>query len=126
MKINKRTRLVVLLFTFLILISSKIFCVPADPNPIKFKQPNGTFVTILLKGDENFHWAESMDGYILLRNEYGGWEYAIQDSLGNLTYSGFLAKEIRKRSCRDKRMLRRIPKGLPFSPKQITKKGLPE
>lgn len=88
--------------------------IPADPDPIKFKQPDGTIVTILLKGDENIHWAESLDGYTLMRNGKGGWDYAVLDSSDDLTCSGFQAKEIRKRTCREKRMLRRIPKRLSF------------
>lgn len=107
------------LLAFFFLISSMVYGVPADPNPIRVKQPNGSYVTIVLKGDEHIHWAESMDGYTLLRNVEGGWEYAVLDSSGDLTCSGFLAKEIWKRSCREKKMLKRIPKKLFFSAKQI-------
>ena len=122
MTIKNKTHFVIILLGFYFLMSSMAFAVPADPNPIKFKQPDGSFVTILLKGDEHLRWAESMDGYTLMRDGNGGWEYAVLDSIGDLTCSGFLAKEIRKRSCREKRMLRPIPKKLFFSPKQISKR----
>jgi len=122
MIINKLTQSAFALLAFLFLISSMAFGIPADPNPIKFTQPDGSVVTILLKGDENIHWAESLDGYTLIGNGNGGWDYAVLNSSGDLTCSGFFAKEIRKRSCREKRMLRRIPKKLNFSTKQINDK----
>jgi hypothetical protein len=122
MRFNNLTQPTIVLLALLFLTIIMAFRVPADPNPIKFRQPDGSIVTILLKGDENIHWAESLDGYTLLRNESGGWEYALIDSSGKLVCSGFLVKEIRKRTSREKRMLKCIPKKLNFSSKQINNK----
>jgi hypothetical protein len=122
MKSNNKTIVVKIVFCFILLFPSMVMGAPADPNPIKVEQPNGSYVTIILKGDEHIHWAESEDGYTLLRNRNGGWDYAVLDSSGDLTCSGFLAKEIRKRTCWEKKLLKRIPKKLNFSPKQINNK----
>ena len=47
--------------------------VPAYPGPVKVTQPDGSTVTILLHGDENFHW---------ITNEFG--EYMERDNQGFL------------------------------------------
>lgn len=61
--------------------------VPAYPKPVKCTQPDGTIVTLILKGDECCHWAETPDGYTLLRDSENYWAYAMQDKNGNVTIS---------------------------------------
>ena len=36
--------------------------VPACPSPVEVVQPDGSVVTVTLKGDEHFNWAVSDDG----------------------------------------------------------------
>jgi len=43
--------------------------VPAYPKPIEYKQPDGTTVTLTLKGDEHLSWAVTPDDCTLLPNE---------------------------------------------------------
>ena len=38
---------------------------PAWPFPISVKQPDGTFRTVLLHGDEHHHWTTTLDGIVL-------------------------------------------------------------
>lgn len=66
---------------------SKAAAMPAYPKPISVMQPNGKSVTICLKGDEHLHWAQTTDGYTLLRNTEGYWSFARQDKKGNLVAS---------------------------------------
>ena len=95
--------------------------VPADPTPRKFTQPNGSVVTIILKGDERIHWAETTDGYTLLPNQKNGWVYAVLDSKGDMVPSKKLAKDPGERSIWQKIFLRKIKKGIFFSKSQIEK-----
>jgi len=88
---------------------------PADPTPIEFKQPDGTFVTIKLKGDEKMSWAETPDGYTLLCNDKGGWEYAIKDKAGNLKISGVLAHKVGQRTSVEVGLLKRLEKKAQYS-----------
>ena len=51
--------------------------IPAQPGKIRVQQPNGTYVTIELRGDEYSHTAYTEDGYPLLFNSQSQqYEYA--------------------------------------------------
>lgn len=60
---------------------------PAYPKPITVVQPDGRTITILQRGDERIHWAETTDGYTLLRDKQGYWAFARTDAKGNLSAS---------------------------------------
>jgi M6 family metalloprotease-like protein len=56
--------------------------VPANPAPSQVTQPDGTGIVILLKGDENAHWNETEDGYLIKRDEPTGvWHYVTESGL---------------------------------------------
>lgn len=93
--------------------------VPADPFPIKYTQPDGTEITLQLKGDERVHWAETTDGYTLLGNGKNGWEYAIPDKTGDLKASGVLGRDLNKRTAKEITLLRGVTKRIRFSPTQV-------
>ena len=102
----------------LLLHSLQCAAVSAYPFPFMYTQPDGTQVTITLKGDERAHWAETTDGYKLLNNGKDGWEYAVLNVDGDLQCSGRLAREVSKRSLRDKTLLGKTSKNIRFSQKQ--------
>ena len=106
----------VILFTVFI---SKTNAVPAYPYPIKYTQPDGSVITVQLKGDERVHWAESSDGYTLLSNGKNGWEYAVADQSGDIKASGILAREVGKRTVNELKMLKGVSKNIRFSSKQV-------
>lgn len=93
--------------------------VPADPGPITIKQPNGKTLTLVQKGDEYFHWAITLDGYTLVRDETQTWVYAMPDANGNLVSSGVIACNVEERSQEDRTFLKTISPGLFFSAEQI-------
>ncbi|MDR1226615.1 MAG: M6 family metalloprotease domain-containing protein, partial [Prevotellaceae bacterium] len=65
------------LISFLLLCTiNNIWGTPAFPYPINIVQQDGTNLTILLKGDEFFHWTETEDGSVIVRNNAGMFEYA--------------------------------------------------
>lgn len=94
--------------------------VPAYPYPVKFKQSDGTIVTVIMKGDEKVRWAESLDGYSLLYNSKGDFEYAIRDSRGDMIPSGILAKDEENRSAADRLFLSSIEKNITYSSDQVS------
>jgi hypothetical protein len=105
----------------LIGVHAQVNKVPATKKPIEYKQPDGTVLTIFLKGDEKLHWAETLDGYTLLSNKKGGYEYAKLDKYKNLIKSGKLAHEANKRTKKEAKYLMKISKGIQFSDAQIKK-----
>lgn len=124
MNTKKLTLILIVLFTSLAGIQAQISKAPANPKPIEFKQPDGTLLTIFLKGDERMHWAETKDGYTLLSNKKGGYEYAKLDKKKNLVKTGKLAHQEGNRSKKEVLFLSKIKKGLHFSELQQKKANI--
>ena len=77
--------------------------VPACPVPVKVLQPDGSYITLRLVGDEFNNMTVSLDGYALVRNEASGaWEYALKGSDGALTASNVAAHDFALRSSAEK------------------------
>jgi M6 family metalloprotease-like protein len=108
-----------LLFLLAISLFQTGFSSPAYPKRVKFTQPDGSTITITLKGDEHNKWAVTSDGYTLLSNSKGFFEYAINDNRGYLIPSGVVAKDIDKRTTEDKEILSKTKKGLFYSKEQL-------
>ena len=90
----------------------------AYPGLISFKQPDGTTIRMYLKGDEKVKWAETEDGYSILFNSKGIYEYAVvQDSI-NMIPSGVVAKNVEERSPDVANLLSKIPKHIKYSKSQ--------
>jgi hypothetical protein len=92
-----------LFLVFNTLISA--MAVPAYPHPIKYEQADGTTLTIVMRGDESLHWQETIDGYTLLRNNKGIFEYAAKNKKNDLVASGIKAQDPEKRSNVEKTFL---------------------
>jgi hypothetical protein len=118
---KKALLLITLVVSSLMALQAQVNKVPASKKPIEYKQPDGTTLTIFMKGDEKMHWAETADGFTLLSNKDGGYEYAKLDKKKNLVKSGKLAHNLDKRTKMEIRFLKKIPKGLQFSKAQIEK-----
>lgn len=70
---------------------------PATPYPIKHVQPSGDTLTIRLYGDERYHWAETIDGYLILQKKDGTYEYAYKNEEGKHVSLGIVAQDAAKR-----------------------------
>lgn len=81
--------------------------VPAKPGKICVWQPDGTYVTIILRGDEYAHTAYTEDNYPLTINTQGTYEYASVNN-GILTPSGIKATEIAERPAEAKAFLQQL------------------
>jgi M6 family metalloprotease-like protein len=90
-----------------------------SPNPIKISQPDNTKITVFGHGDKRFHYFETMDGYTILRNSKGIFEYAVLNKKEQLVCSGVKANNISNRSDSEIIFLEKIKAGLLFSKKQI-------
>ena len=86
---NMRRNIITKAFVTALLAASAttLHAVPAYPKPVKVTQPDGRTVTICLKGDERMNWAETTDGYTLLRDDKGYWAFATTNKKGNLIAS---------------------------------------
>ena len=73
-----------LLLAILLVAVSSLFAVPAVPWIVEKTQPDGTKISVYLKGDEKVNWMESEDGYTLMYDEQRYVVYAQTDRQGNL------------------------------------------
>lgn len=110
-------KIIILLIAFT--LTNSTFAVTAFPEKVLFTQPNGEKVTIQMKGDEYVKYAHSEDGYTLLYDQDGFFNYAIINSEGNLVPSSYHAKEILLRTREEKQFLTNISKNLFFSESQV-------
>ena len=101
----------ILIFAIILnlLTVSKLFAIPASPYPVKITQPDGSEITIQLLGDEFFNYKTTTDGYLLVRDKQGFLNYGTLESDGTIKNSGFRAKELNKRTAREKKFLNNIP-----------------
>ena len=69
--IFKRARKTLLISTagFAVLMACvpSAFAVSANPNSFREVQPDGTVVTLRVRGDEHFNWTEDSAGYTVIR-----------------------------------------------------------
>jgi len=92
--------------------------VPAYPHPIQYKQPDGSIISLQLKGDERVNWAVSPDGFTLLVNKSGFYEYAKIDASGDLVLSGIRYNNVEERTPEEKSFQKTIQTNLQFSAEQ--------
>ncbi len=85
--------------------------IPADPTPVKVTQPDGSQLTIVLHGDEFFHFTTTTDGYSVVKNAAGYYTYARLDG-GRLVAGDRIARDLPQRSAADRAALAAVPKGL--------------
>ncbi len=71
------------IFLLLLLLSSfyaqaQYHAVPPSPLPYTVILPDGGSLQIVGKGNDHVHWTETTDGYTVLKNTEGYYEYAVQ------------------------------------------------
>ncbi|MFA5781762.1 MAG: M6 family metalloprotease domain-containing protein, partial [Bacteroidales bacterium] len=101
-------------------LQEEVKAVTAYPYPIEFTQPDGSIITVLLKGDEKVHWALTSDGYTLMFNSSGTYEYAMLNDDNEMVPSGIKANNIANRSSDELIFLTQTPKALFYSKSQIS------
>lgn len=63
-----------------------------SPYENTITQPDGSKLTLKAFGSEAIHYLETRDGFTVLKNKAGYFEYATTDANGNLTTSGTIAR----------------------------------
>ncbi len=59
-----------------LMMAVAVQAVPAHPMPIKVLQPDGTYVTIKLHGDEWLSFTTTVDDYSVVKDQRGYYVYA--------------------------------------------------
>ena len=120
----KKTAIFLFIILFSLAIKGQEYYggIPAYPYPFEYTQPDGSKITITMKGDEAVNWAITDDGFSLVKNNNtNGWEYAILNSNNEMVSSGILAHNANQRSQIEKDLLLNISKGYKYSKEQIKK-----
>ncbi len=82
--------------------------VPATPYPITKTLPDGTELTVRLHGDEHGSFVTTTDGYLLMQDASGFYNYAKKDVSGNIVSTDCRAVDVEMRGAADNAMLRSI------------------
>lgn len=67
---------ITLFLVALLLCVNSLLAVPAHPNATRVQQPDGSFLTIRLCGDEWMHFTVTADGYSVVKDSRGYYVYA--------------------------------------------------
>lgn len=84
-----RTSVLLVVFSIFSLIASNAFAIPAAPFPFEANQPDGSVVTLKVRGDEHYNWTEDANGYTAIKNN-GWYEYAKRGTSGHLNPNGMI------------------------------------
>jgi M6 family metalloprotease-like protein len=74
-----------------------MMAVPAHPGAVKLQQPDGSYVTLRLVGDEWCHFNTTLDGYSVVKNNRGYYVYA-EKMDGQLQPTEYVAHDVADRS----------------------------
>jgi M6 family metalloprotease-like protein len=96
---------------FLFLSTTSIRAVGGYPFPQKIIQPDGSSLTIQMRGDEWFNWVSTSDGYRVVRNSDGLFEYATFLKSGEVEPSGVKASNPGLRDVSEKVFLSGMSRG---------------
>ncbi len=116
---TKLFSITLLVIGYLIIQADVVFAVTACPDPVSYTQPDGSKITIIIRGDEFFHWTETTDGYTIMTNAARTFEYAALDNSGKLVFSGIQARDPAMRTQTETSWLIKTGKHLFFSEQQI-------
>ena len=98
-----------LLIAVLLMCVCNMKAVPAHPGTVKVQQPNGSFVTLRLVGDEWQHFQTTADGYSVVKNQQGYYVYAEKKN-GQLEATAFVAHDEAERTASEQSYLSAVKK----------------
>ena len=97
-----------LLLAIAIVATARLWAVPANPEPYVATNPDGSTVTIVLHGDEFYHFYTTLDGYTVMRDKAGAWVYAQQDG-SQLVATTIVAHDVAARTGAEQTLLASTP-----------------
>lgn len=83
----RKILLILVILSILIAIDT-VHAVPANPAPFSLSQPDGSVFVARQVGDERGAHLETMDGFTVIKEETGWWNYAMKDQSGKLITTG--------------------------------------
>lgn len=83
-----------------------IIGVPAAPYPVTRIQPDGSELTVYLKGDEFFRYEVTLDGYLVKKDKKGFYNYAQRIQKGKIVSTGVRANQIERRTPIERNLLK--------------------
>lgn len=92
---------------------------PAGTDTVLISQPDESKLHIIGFGNMFISYTETMDGYSLIMNKQGIYEYATRGDGGDLVGSGVDARDPKDRSKTDEAFLANIPKHLRYDGKKL-------
>lgn len=113
----------ILLILFIALLSFHLFAIRATPDPVQIKQPDGTVLTIRLRGDEFFKYKTTTDGYLIKMDESGFYRYAQPDLSGRIIITGQKVNEIGKRTAEELLFIKSLNKNITFNRQSLVRKA---
>ncbi len=78
---------------FAMVLPHLTLAIPASPQPFTVRQPDGTAITLHVRGDEYFNWWEDLEGYTVVRDG-DRYLYAQRDAKGELVATGWLVGRV--------------------------------
>ena len=96
--------------------------IPAKPGKTVVRQADGTYVTVVLHGDEHSHFTTTVDGYTLVLDN-GSWQYALKQN-GDLVSSGMTAHDAPARTDAEKTFLAGHEKMLRAEPTAVQQEAV--
>ena len=100
MKHNRNVAVLVAL-----LCTVAVWAVPAKRCKTLVRQPDGSMVTVMVRGDENFHFMSTEDGMPIVMNADKAYCYAYMADDGVLRASAQVAHDAERRSLKEKAFL---------------------
>lgn len=100
-----------LLLCAMMLTMVQAVAIPAVPKPANLRNAQGAQLDVRLHGDEFYHYYTTSDGYTVLRNEQGGWDYARKQG-DKLVSTGVQAHNESMRSPVERQLIAAINKRL--------------
>lgn len=101
-----------LLFTMMLLSVvgiGTVNAVPAKRGAVKVQQPDGSYVSIVLHGDEWMHFNTTEDGYTVVKNDKGFYVYA-EKQAGQLIATAMVAHDAAQRQASEQTFLASMQK----------------
>jgi len=98
--------------------------VKATPDPITLTQPDGSEITIRLRGDEFFHYKTTIDGYTVVPDAAGVLTYAKRNILGNLYSTNVKANNAERRSVEERLFIQKLIPNENFNKKNLQRRAM--
>jgi M6 family metalloprotease-like protein len=94
---------------------SRYCSVQASPYPSIKTQPDGSILTVYVKGNQLANYLETVDGYTVLKDTDDYYKYAIQNAKGNLLPTSVVSREVGTRTPAELSHLNKTAKHLKYS-----------